>query len=322
MTRLCVAITVSGALAVVSGAISACSSGSARAESRPSATIITADTQPAPAPGVLPRPPVVSAEDGLEVHSWLADDTRSAVGRALAQYSEYHVLPAALDAAWNESGLRVVRAPVSDLGTLERTLTPIRPLRKQWVGWTYDWSEIVRARRTGDGAVVLAEGRSLTLPRGMFRVLCRAWDAPAVEGSATLRLELAVQHRRDDTFDASDALRPPSVRPSAREGQVFGALTWEGVLEPGYVYVITSMPPGAAWPSADGARRGDAAAEGRGNPASPTAMDLSSFGPPAAGVRPIGEAMLAAEARETGSVDAKLVVVLIPRVPARYRLLP
>lgn len=297
-----------------------------------------------PATGA-PAPIVTTSADGLEVYWWITDDTDGAVGAALAAFVEPPE-PASepIRARWNANGLRMVRLPAEQFSDLERLLPVLHSRRKLWVGWVTSWTEIFRGRRAGGPSPIIIDGQRSSLPAGTLRFIVRCWPAPAeptgdrVWGDRPLvRLELACQLDIQETVGAAEVFSEPQVASVVDQGPVLRQLTLEALLDPRFVYVLTSEAPGVTWTSresrmgavapsasalpppdgADAARSEDLA---QAEPHDP--ISFEALGPPVSSPLTVGQAMLSATQSETSWRDARVVVVLIPRSPNRFQLLP
>jgi len=220
------------------------------------------------------------------------------------------------------AGLRLMRARRADLATLERELPPTRTRRREWLGWFSRWTEIFRGRRAGGGAPLLVAGRRESFDAGTLRLIARAWPAPGLERHASprVRLDLAVQLVPDPKPLTETIFEQPRAIDPAHAGHVFGETALELTLEDGLIYILTSAPPSASWDVGD-EPASDPRPELPPGPPSP-GVDFRSFGPPASTARSVGEAMFSATSEETGSADLNVVLVLLPRAPDRFRILP
>jgi len=277
------------------------------------------DRQPTEAP-VTPPPIVTTADAGLEVHWWITDDTDGAVGRALAAWTDPAMPPdPALRDAWSLNGFRMVRAPALDLAEISTRLPPVHMRQRQWVGWVTRWTEVFRGRRAGGAVPLLIDAQRRSLPRGTLRVLLRCW--PSFEGTgdaperAVARLELAFQMDESGDEPAQSAFAAPAVVAPQSEGEVFRALTFSGALEEGFIYIITGEAPGVEWKPG---------APGRAPESGPSASGAAteSLGPPVSAPLTLGEAMFTRRADEDAGPPVKALLVLLPRTPDSYRLLP
>lgn len=291
---------------------------------------------PAPEPALqAPEPILSTARHGVEVHWWIADDTDGAVAKVLSRYlSPLMPTDDDLRRRWQGNGLRMVRIPAEEITLLQRRLPPLRARRRLWVGWNSTWDEVFQGRRAGGAGALLIDGQRASLPAGVLRFIARAWPAPRLEGDALrgftsppiARLELACQLHIDPVLNAADVFQEPRQIPPQDAGPVFHTLTLETALEDGFAYVITSESPDVAWESLQPADSPHPPAP----PAPPDDAEDGAFdafaaeplGPPSVRALTIGQAMLSARFEETGIRDFRVLVLILPRCPERYRLIP
>jgi len=203
---------------------------------------------------------------------------------------------------------------------IEQSLPSIQQRHRQWVGWATRWTEVFRGRPTSGIGPVIIDGAARTLPRGTLRVLARCWPAPAQatgpEGSFNVRIELLFQHVPEEAPTAAAVFTEPKVRLPEDEGELIASLSWTGALEPGFVYVIAPESPGLTW----GGTKKPAAPSDTSPPDQPTPAPVS--GPAVRGPPTLGEAMMAWAPGEAARGAPKAVIMLLPRPPSEYRLLP
>lgn len=269
-----------------------------------------------------PPPIVTTAETGIEVHWWIADDTDGAVGRVLANFAEpAHPDDSALREAWALNGFRMVRAPALELDAIVASLPPVRIHQRQWVGWVTRWTEIFRGRRAGGATPLLIDARRRSLDRGLTRALLRAWPSFDSEGDsparAVARVDLAFQLSRVPDEASLPAFATPEIVPPELEGDVFGALTLSDAMEEGFIYIITGETPGVTW------RAGSGASGPPPEPArAPERAGPDPLGPPVSAPLTLGEAMFTRRADENAGPPVKALLVILPRTPESFRLLP
>ncbi len=275
---------------------------------------------------------LTTADSGIEIHWWITSDADHRVGARLARMLE-PALPQdpALRSLWRSAGLRLVRAPVSDMIPLERDLPASHMRRHQWVGWATRWTEIFRGRRAGGRAPLIVEGRRISLPMGTLRVLMRAWPGPDPQDHtrAIVRLELAFQLHHPEPAAARSLLEPPTFTPLEEEGPVFRSLTLETSLEDGYIYIITAEAPDIDWHASDAEPEPDDVIPDDVAPSKPADASTQTagssgdpFGPPVSSALTIGQAMMTASGSESQIGSAKVLLIILPRAPDRYRLIP
>lgn len=280
-------------------------------------------------PPQAPAPMLTTVDSGVEIHWWITSDADHRVGARLARMLE-PALPQdpALRSLWRSAGLRLVRAPIRDMISLERDLPASHMRRHQWVGWATRWTEIFRGRRAGGRAPLIVEGRRISLPMGTLRILMRAWPGPDPQDHtrAIVRLELAFQLHLSEPAAARSLLEPPTFTPLEEEGPVFRSLTLETSLEDGYIYIITAEAPDIDWQASEDpdeeipddatpSKQAGASTRATGSGGDP-------FGPPVSSALTIGEAMMTASGSESQIGSAKVLLIILPRAPDRYRLIP
>lgn len=278
-------------------------------------------------PSTGPAPLLTTADSGLEVHWWVAQDTDGAVGRALAG-GLAQPLPSdpVLRARWDASGLRLVRLPIDQFPALQQRLVTVRSWHRRWIGWTSAWTDVFRGRRTGGRTPVVIDGARRQFASGTLRILARAWAMPPRPGEQAplVRLEVAFQHQ-PDAPESADPFEPPATIPEAEAGEVFRALTLELSLEPDSVYVLTAEAPGVVWSPGEPeeAPSERLAAENPAIVLEPGEADASAvFGPASQSPRTLGQAMLTGDAPSALEPPLKALVAFLPRAPRRLWLVP
>jgi len=304
------------------------------------------------APGAV-RPLVRGQRQGLEVHWWVAADADGAVGSAIARAASRGMdaadaapamvrglSPAAAD-AWNRNGLRLVPIPLGAVDALRSELPAIRTSQRAWMDWGTEWSEVLRGRRMSGRDPVLVDGASIRVGPGTLRLLARCWPLPGEpDAGPRMQASLAVQLHE---FDAMRDVDPFMPRPAEEtwnavdQGPIFEHMMAELMLRPGWAYVVTAEQPGREWtvraPPSPAAAAEDAPVDGAilsDADAASGASHAEPFGPPAAAVPTLGEAMLTGSVMIPGGTDGavfervpvKVVLVIVPRVNERFQLLP
>lgn len=259
--------------------------------------------------------------------------------------------PAVLE-AWRTSGLRVYSLPPGSFATLQRRLPPRRAWERVWLGQPTEWRELVAGRSLRRGELIQADGMTLPVPPGRLRLLVRAWLTPDADRAA-IHLELLPQIAQRNPALTMDPLREVEVISELKAGRVFDALHLHARLIPGRVYLIVPAAPDEDWDAAvraanRAAARDEADArepvpdtdtsnapiareptyevpEGPIGP-SPDLSDLA-YGPDDRGPLSLGEAAFVIQSGERTD-DAqpaprrRMVIVILPRSPGRFGLLP
>lgn len=224
---------------------------------------------------------------------------------------------------WRENGLRVVEVPLDRLDGVRAQLPTIGPINREWLGMLPEWVEVVRGPTLpGEKAIRLDSG-VVALGPGRLRMLARCWAMPDAPGSnggegagvgSLLRVELMPELRmprqsHDDSigalFEEPTTDREPGVRGIAFDRLVLGcAASGESAI------LIVAESADADW-SEPAPGRPESDAEG-----------VSVFGPQALATPTLGDVLLTNLTAPEESGDARVVVVLVPRVPERFGVLP
>ncbi|MBX3407816.1 MAG: hypothetical protein KF869_13740 [Phycisphaeraceae bacterium] len=311
---------------------------------------------------VTAAPVAGRVEPGIEVVAWSTDAPLARIAAALREVSRNAdaPLPPEAGALWEAHGFRAYRVPVSQLERLRVAAgAPPRAVRN-WLGQALVWTEAVGAPESRTGQTVALEAERLRLGPGRLRLLVRSWVAPepGERGVApVLHVELMPQHHDASRPMSGESLfAAPSIA-ATDQGQLFTRLwvryTARSADE---AVVLIAVPPGTDLDQlADSAQRAaDAAAAGAptgigqvvraGSRDESTAPGPSvesigpGTGPLAATIPTIGEAMLlstvhaprapassdaaAEQAAARPPVTRRTIVVLVPRLPDGYTLLP
>ncbi|MBL0922113.1 MAG: hypothetical protein IBJ10_08295 [Phycisphaerales bacterium] len=304
-----------------------CGSSGTDARGEPKRTVAALEAFPASLD--LVSPTIRGSENGLEVLWLVAHDDAGCVAEALAPYAAQPVpMSDATREAWRANGLRLVRLPIDDLAALEKSLSLVGMVNRQWMGWALDWREAFRGRSIERGAPIVVDGARRAMPAGALRFIARCWTAPSPNG-AVIRLELAAQlFERLETRTRADELRAIAAGESPigfdamTEGRVFEALTFEAALEPGFAYVVVGEAPDVDWDAPKAESAGPRIDEDgfivRAGAEGPSVGAIA--GPPALSPPTLGEAMLNVRALGPDERPARALFILVPRTPARFDL--
>lgn len=295
----------------------------------------TTDPAPTQPPTQSPAQSATQSAAGLEMWVWLVSDPRAPrvlgppdrpppdltvidpradLEPVLLPYLD-RPLPIDPDAArrWADSGLRLVAVPRRDLPRLEAQLRLVGAVQRQWMGQLPIWTQIARGPSRGPTAATI-DAAPQNLPAGAPRLLARAWIVPRhAEGhlAAALRLELvphiATRDRRPTR--RLDELTPPVTTSPLDEGATIDALALGATLLGEEALLIIPEDPGSPWrePAADAFAPPPPDRPAPKGPAEPTAL---------------GPLMLWPTPADADAPRVRQVLVLIPRVPPRFELLP
>jgi hypothetical protein len=198
---------------------------------------------------------------------------------------------------WAESGLRVYAVPQGALPEIERRLRLVAPVQRQWLGEAPGWTDIAAGPWNERGFVVGVAGEPVRVGPGRLRLMARAWTAPlpGPEGVRPgLRLEVVPEHEPVES-EQEKLLVAAGLRERERHrGVAFERLSIGATLESDDALVIVPL-----------GRR---------------ASEAERVEPFREGDRLLGEAMLLREGTESRA-RARAVIVLVPRLAARFELL-
>jgi hypothetical protein len=301
------------ALAALAGGLTGCAGGSGHTAAPPT----QADA--------LSAPVVRGVEAGLEARLWVVENRSGVLAGALRDYPA----PAAADPAeletWRRNGFRVLEVPLEDLETVLAGLPTIGPRHREWLGLLPEWVEAVKgAQLAGQQPVRLDSGPVMLGPGGL-RLVTRCWTTPApgpISGdqaagpAALLHIEVMpelVGPRRAERDEIARLLDGGVAPRSGVRGMAFDRLRLSLTASGGSALVIVPEDPEVDW-------RADA--EGRPESGLDPDAARALVGPRMPKAPTLGELMLTSLALPESVGDARVVVVLVPRVPERFNLLP
>lgn len=255
---------------------------------------------------------------GLETQTWVVNDTTGEVGRALAGYSAVEWPGKAEQVrVWRAAGLRIVAVPEAEVSKVRGVLSLIGPLEQRWNGELAKWTPILAGPSwEGERELSIASGAGLrereavVLSAGRLRLLARAYALPSLVGEkleSRLTIELVPQHEEPDGSARALSRQLRGGGGAEQRGMVFQGTALEFVARPGECYFITGDAPEMEWVS-DAERSSDA-----------PGPEMSREGR-VEGAPTLGEAMLTDASRE-GTMRARVVLVLTPKVPGTFTLL-
>lgn len=265
-------------------------------------------------------PALRGAENGLEMHWWVVEGSPEQIREAMAGYTDADsgACPITRERL-AANGLRLVRAPLEDLTSIRSRLDLRGRTDRKWLGQAPWWIEALRGALVGQ-TLVEQQGRVVTLPSGRLRVLARAWTSPSPSGPK-MRADVAVQHL-PRLSELLPSLTPGDARRTLEpqhQGPIFDETMACLEMEEGYAYLLICDRPGAEWDESDAPAVDPL--EMTYSPLRPEADEL--IGPPTVPVPTIGERLLRRAATPlTGDRSMTAVVVLAPRLPERFTLLP
>jgi len=255
-------------------------------------------------------PAVMGGDDGLELRWWVVAEKQDEVARALAPYlAQPSAIDGPLASVWQEHGLRMVRVPLADIPGLRRAMPVLGRVDRQWLGQIPRWTEVLQGDLIDTTTGVLVGGTRMAMPEGRMRLLARAWTTPTAVGPC-LRVDITLQHAPTSASAFLETFGDPRALSPERRGSVFKELTANMTLDPGYAYLIVPEDPARAWTTAGAVSSRDW--RGWGEVA----------GPPAPLLPTPGEALLTSLSGRLGDTPLRAIVMLVPRTPERFSLLP
>ncbi len=306
----------------------ACAVGASGCGGRQSASIASTD---APEPSNPFMDALPDTQSGLEVQSWAVTDRDSALASALAAYeNEPTPMPASVRANWRRNGLRMVRIPIDEMGSVLSSLPIEGQVNKVWLGQSPAWTVAARGTPWSGSRSLLIDGETIRLGTGQLRLLVRAWISPT-ESTPKLHTDLALQYLDSprDSFTRSP-FDQAALRRAETEGLIFRTLTAPMELAGRYAYCIVSEDPNTDWGSMT--EPDDPVSE----PQSPTLPELApdpfgaipepiddpSLGPEPPGIPLLADALLSRVELLPTRRQARSIVILTPIIPDQYRLTP
>ncbi|MBS0189653.1 MAG: hypothetical protein U0573_09485 [Phycisphaerales bacterium] len=259
---------------------------------------------------------------GLELRLWPIDNPPASLARALTGFDQS---ASPIDRKSFErlsaSGLRALVVPASDLDEIASRLHFDGKIEKQSARERSDWSVFV-AGKAWSGYVTLrtADG-NLALRAGQLRLVGRAWIAPGAMGEdkipAVLRIELAGRHveSRDSYGKLEEILNPAVQRPGDLQGLALPSLGLSIELQAGQALLLIPEDPDLDW---DKAARLPNYIEKEPEKNEQEAQS-QLVGPAIPKTATLGQALLS-DALTEFEPRHRAILVLVPRLPAEFRL--
>ena len=289
--------------------LGACTSGNRDTPTRPPREVAATSEPDLPDPGEM----LV----GIELIDVRVEDT-PAMNRRLEACEASNIDPATAG-RYRDNRIMLFRMTQTELDRLLEQSTLVGGLGSIWCGQVLEWRPLVETRIGRSLIEVL--GETLLMDDGRLSLMGRGWVEPTLEGART-RLELVPRYE-------SDLRSPVSVlRASKRRDLLFRELSTELSIGPGEVILITG-------PVRDAGDGGDTAME-----AAPVTRPAGDDAPrpivelveesestslevePATGAARVqerfglGDALFAGPARIPDGPPERVLLVIVPRIPA------
>ncbi len=280
------------------------------------------------APPPTPMQPQ-AAGYGLELRLWPVDESSASLARVLVNFDQKDSpIDDRTAKRLRDSGLRAVIVPTAQLDAIAAELHFAGKVETQAARDRSQWSVLV-AGPSWPGYVTLssADG-NLALRAGQVRLIGRAWIAPGKfdrgKAPAVLRVEIAGRHaeERDSFVRLEDALRPTQRRTPPEEGLPLESLNASIELSDGQSLLLIPEFADVDW--AEAARLPnyiEREPEKSIDTAAPSGAASSTVvGPAIPKIPSIGHALLTDSLLDL-QARKRAILVLVPRVPAEFRLL-
>lgn len=237
---------------------------------------------------------VLNTDNGLEVRTWIVSDNSSRIGTALMRHRDGSAVDPTVAAALHRNGLRFVRVPADELGTLLSELGVAPSEVRAWHGQVTQWRP-VQAFVIGDGGAIVAVGDGVRrFEPGRVELMARSWTVPMEDG-LSMNLQLLPVFVLPRTHNYTRLLGDRTL-----PGETFVAMEVEIRLHSGYAYIMTGESPRTSWP-------GETAGDGW----VPDSGGFSAVGPEAPRPSTIGELLF-----EGGDEPPlRQMVVFVPKIP-------
>lgn len=273
-------------------------------------------------------PPTSTVESsggyGLELRLWPVNDSAGSIARIFSPFdqAESPIDKRTLTRLSN-SGLRALVVPTDSLDLLASQLHFDGKIEKQAARERTDWSVFV-AGKAWNGFVTLrsADG-NMELRAGQLRLIGRGWIAPGrIENStipAVLRVEIAGRHveQASGYSQFEEMLKPQSQRSKETDGLPLDALKLSIELKADQSLVLLSEDPDLDW--ADAARLSNYIEKEPEANEETDAAKSQKVGPAVPKTSTLGHALLT-DALFQFEPRHRAILVIVPRVPAEFRL--
>ncbi|MDQ7013868.1 MAG: hypothetical protein Q9O74_08240 [Planctomycetota bacterium] len=273
-------------------------------------------------------PVVRGADAGLEARLWAVQARPGLLAAVLGEFGPPTGADARQVARWQQNGMRVVEVPLDQLDWVHAQLPTIGTRNREWLGMLPEWVEVVSGTTLAGERAIRLDSGEVRLGPGRLRMMARCWAMPDV-GRATehvakpdagvgvgtlLRIELMPELRmprqaHDESLGLLFEDAVSSGEPGA-QGIAFDRLVLSWQAAGTHALVIVAERTDADW-SEPVPRRPESSASG-----------AQVFGPPAVVAPTLGELMLTNLTAPDMPGDARVVIVLVPRVPERFGVLP
>lgn len=269
-------------------------------------------------------PVVRGADAGLEARLWAIQVRPGLLAAVLGEFGPPTGADETQVARWQQNGMRVVEVPLERLDWVHAQLPTIGTRNREWLGMLPEWVQVLNGAPLPTERPIRLDSGKVSLGPGRLRMMARCWampiprPAPDTDPHAgvgtVLRVELMPELRmprraHDESLGMLFEDVVSSGEPGAR-GIAFDRLLLGWQATGTHALVIVAENADADW-SDPAPRRPES-----------TAQEAQVYGPPAAVVPTLGELMLTNLTAPDMTGDARVMIVLVPRVPQRFGVLP
>lgn len=193
---------------------------------------------------------LVGDRDGLQMHVWRVPLSSPALDVAIGDLGTNALPEGRRRTRLEANGLYFYRVPLPDLIGVAAPIDDNLQAGGVWHGQVPAWRDLQQQRIAGAPRALAVDGHVRMVGPGFMTLLGRSWSIMTVDGGEVF-LELT------STFHEPGPDHLPITGVSPRtEHERFAGVDLEAFMEPGYAYLLTSVPCGAG--DAGGAGSGGA----------------------------------------------------------------
>ncbi len=297
----------------------------------------TISSQDSP-PGSSAITPVIRGADaGLEARIWVVDNQPGILAGLLRDYPKAQASAGEVD-LWQRNGIRILEVPLDKVDSLRASLPTVGPIQRNWLGLLPEWVTLVGGMRLGRERALALDSGVVDLGPGRFELATRCWLEPRIgpvapvsaadpsdspshaspaQPDAQLRIELLPELAlpKPATRSLLDSLESPAASLAQRrrnETIAFDRLSLSLAADGDHAYLIVAEAPDVDW-FAQASPRPESSLE-------PDSRD-ALVGPAFPALPTLGDVLLTNRLDPNAPDRARVVLVLIPRVPDHFELL-
>lgn len=286
-------------------------------------------------------PVIRGADAGLEARIWVVDNQPGILAGMLRDYPKAQASVGQVD-LWQRNGIRILEVPLDQVDSLRASLPTVGPIQRNWLGLLPEWVTLVGGMRLNSDQALALDSGVVDLGPGRFALATRCWleprigpaapvsvadpsDAPSLQNpkqhpeqpDAQLRIELLPELAlpKPATRSLLDSINATSNAMTDRrrsETIAFDRLSLSLTADGAHAYLIVAEEPGIDWFAQASPRR-------------ESSLDSTSrdalVGPAFPALPTLGDVLLTDRLDPNAPDRARVVLVLIPRVPDHFELM-